>query len=287
MSKDSLVEGSTPFDSAEYLTPNPETGEGNNFTDLVAFTTTHYQQGPSSLVKQELALKMLNNAHRLGLKIVVLDRNSNPDFLQKAQELDNVSLVEEPHGIGMGEGRREALKIAAEAIKSSGEHFFLWLEPEKDDLISAENLTKLLTPLRNHQTDIVVPARTNKSTMPRFQAWIESRANERAMATLGENSPVDEVWDFWFGPKVFNEVGAQYFLNYRGGLDKWDSVIKPVANAFKDGRKIVSVPVDFKYDVSQKNHEEESRELKRKRLEQYAEILAELGDKLWGQETLK
>ena len=58
-------------------------------------------------------------------------------------------------------------------------------------------------------------------------------------------------------------------------------IVKPVINAFKDGKRISDVPVGYKYDLSQKESEENDYEMKKKRLIQYIKILAELGDDYW------
>ena len=116
---------------------------------------------------------------------------------------------------------------------------------------------------------------------PKFQEWMEKRANKRAGKLMASEKEAEDEMDLWFGPKMFNREGAQYFLNYKGKLDKWDSIIKPVLEAHKDGKRIISVPVDFKYPETQKTQEENSRALKEKRFEQYRKILAELGDEFW------
>lgn len=158
------------------------------------------------------------------------------------------------------------------------------MEPEKVGLVTEDNLLNMIDVLRKNQADIVVPRRRSKDTMPRLQRWIESRANKRVKDKIADIT--DEELDLWFGPKMFNRAGAEYFLNYRGRLDKWDSVIKPVIEAHQGGKVVVSVPVDFEYTTEEREHEEADRELKKKRIIQYSQILAEMGDKFW-QEKLK
>ncbi|MCK4554135.1 hypothetical protein KAU19_04180, partial [Candidatus Parcubacteria bacterium] len=255
------------------------------FKDLVIFTTTFYKEDRTSEVRSALAEELFKNARKLGIKCAVIDGGSNIQFIKKAEQFENVKFIIEPH-LGMGEGRRraltEAINMASTNIKESN---FLWVEPEKCGLITEANLTAMINHLRKGEADIVVPARKSKDTLPKFQAWIETRANKRAGKTLllaeDEKDIREEEIDLWFGPKMFNLAGAQYFLDYKGKLDKWDAIIKPVIDAHQDGKKITSVPVDFKYEESQKKYEEASREFKKKRLEQYATIFAELGDDFW------
>ena len=231
-----------------------------------------------------MALKLFENAEKLGIKCVIVDGGSNKTFLEKVSEYKNVELSAQT-ARGMGAGRREALSIASEEFSNpASKHFFLWVEPEKDGLITEENLSKMIESLREGNSDIVVPLRGEKGmdSLPRFQAWIEERANKKASQLIGKNVTEEEaegVWDIWFGPKMFNQKGLKYFLEYKGELDKWDSVIKPVMEAYEGGAKIASVPVDFAYDESQKSNEENDRNFKMKRIEQYAMILSEMGDK--------
>jgi len=248
------------------------------FPDLVIYTSTLYGNDEVSKVREKLALKLFNNIHQLGIRCVVLDGGSNENFLEEAKEFPNVEIIVNP-SLGMGEGRRAALGAAMEKKEAS---FFLWIEPEKDDLINEKELEKMIADLRENKTDIVIPRRESKETMPKFQAWVESRANKRAMEVAGvSGEEAKEVWDLWFGPKMFNREGAKYFLEYKGKLDKWDSIIKPVLDAYQDGKRVSSVDIGYKYDVSQKESEEENREMKKKRILQYTKILAEIGDEFW------
>lgn len=249
------------------------------FEDLTIFTATLYGDDETSKVRQALALKLFENIEKLAIACVVIDGGSNEDFLTKVRAHKNIILRINTE-LGMGASRREALRIAIEECPdANSDHYFMWVEPEKDGLITVENLEKMLAPLRDDSTDIVVPARENMDTLPQFQAQIEQRANKRVKELIQE--PSAEVWDIWFGPKVFNREGSKYFLNYTGALDKWDSVMKPVLDAFKDGKRIASVPVDFSYDESQRANEDNNDTFKEKRIEQYATVLAEMGDPFW------
>lgn len=262
---------------------SPERREkGEQFSDLVIFTTTRYGNDEVSLTRSALAEDFFRRAKEMNIRCVVVDGGSTPEFLKRIEQFDNVKVIVDP-SLGMGESRRKALQeatqIVADDVKSPN---FLWTEPEKNGLITAENLDKMISGLRSDLTDIVVPARKSKDTLPKFQAWIESRANKRAMKAA-EIPPeaIERELDLWFGPKMFNRAGAQYFLDYKGGLDKWDAIIKPVIDAYKDNKRISAVPVEFFYDESQREQEEGSREFKKKRFEQYSQILAELGDEFW------
>ncbi|MFA6391465.1 MAG: hypothetical protein WCW66_01745 [Patescibacteria group bacterium] len=255
-----------------------ERREQEQFSDLSIFTTTMYGTDEISRVRQELAVNFLKNAQALGIKCVVVDGGSNQEFLDEISQFDNIEIVVDPT-LKMGESRRTALQIAIEKYATP---YFLWSEPEKDGLIQMETLKAMIDGLRTGQSDIIVPRRASTESMPKFQAWIEARANKRASGLKGPKpDEAEEILDLWFGPKMFNRDGAESFINYQGELDKWDSIIKPVLDAAQAGKRISSVDVDYQYDPSQTKSEEQNREIKRKRMEQYATILKELGDKYW------
>jgi len=251
------------------------------FSDLIIFTTTFYGEDKTSLIRAELAENLFANAKELGISCVVVDGGSTPQFLKKVEQFDNVKLIVEP-SLGIGESRRHALQEAMQLVPVDKKPNFLWTEPEKSGLVTENNLKAMIEGLRDGKTDIVVPLRKNKDSLPKFQAWIESRANKRAKKTAGiPDELIEEEIDLWFGPKMFNFAGAEYFLNYKGKLDKWDAIIKPVIDAYNDKKRISIAPVDFTYDQSQRQDEEGSKDFRRKRVEQYTAILAELGDEFW------
>jgi hypothetical protein len=258
-----------------------EMQESFDFSDLTIFTTTLYKDDPVSQVRQNLARKFIENTEKLNVKLVIVDGGSSEDFINYVRSKKHVELIIET-GAEMGKSRRDALQAA---ISNYNTPYYFWVEPEKDDLIKPESLAAMIAGLREDKTDIVVPRRSNKASMPRFQAWIEDRANKRANRLMKETP--DEILDLWFGPKMFNKEGARYFLNYKGQLDKWDSIIKPVIEAYQDGKRISSADVSYTYDESQKGSEEKDRQMKGKRVQQYTQILAELGDKFYQAEETK
>lgn len=251
---------------------NIENKEGKKFSDLTVFTSTLYGRDKTSEIRQKLAEKFLDNCSKLQINCVVVDGGSNQELIDKIKLLKNVTLLSEP-SLSMGDGRKEALRIAMEKYKTP---YYFWSEPEKDDLIKEESLTEIIKGLREEKADIVVPARIENDTRPELQTWIENRANKKATELM--DSKLDESFDLWFGPKMFNQAGAKYFLEYQSILNKWDTTIGPVIDAYKGGLKIASAKVDYKYDPSQKKDEEFNRVIKKKRIEQYATILKVLGD---------
>lgn len=245
------------------------------FTDLSIYTTTLYRKDEISKIRQKLAERFLKNADNLGIKCVVVDGGSNKKFLEKISSYQNVELVIN-NNLKMGASRREALRVA---MNKSDIPYFLWTEPEKHNLIKQNLLTEMMEALRQNETDIVVPRRLSKKSYPKLQAWIETKANKRAKELMGDEFVLEGELDMWFGPKMFNRAGAQFFLNYKGRLDKWDAIIKPVIEAYRAGKRISSVDIDYQHDVSQSFIETGDKMMEKKRLEQYMMILSELEDK--------
>lgn len=255
-----------------------ENKESKKFSDLTIFTTTFYGADKTSQVRQKLAEKLLSNCSDLGIHCVVVDGGSNQEFLDKVKSLKNVTLSIES-SLNMGDSRKEALRLAMEKYNTP---YFFWVEPEKDDLIKEESLSSIIKELREKKADIVVPKRVENNTLPELQIWIENRANKRATEIM--DPALDESVDLWFGPKMFNKKGAKYFIDYKSNLNKWDTIIGPVINAYKDGLKISSAKVDYKYDITQKDDEKLNPVMKRKRLEQYVTILKALKDPYWSKD---
>jgi len=254
---------------------NIENKEEMKFNDLTVFTSTFYGSDKTSEVRQKLAEKFLSNCVDLKINCVVVDGGSNQEFINKVKLFKNITLLIEP-SLNMGESRKEALRVAMDKYKTP---YFLWVEPEKDDLIKEESLLAIIKELRENKADIVVPQRIKNDTNPELQTWIENRANKRVAEIMDPN--LKESFDLWFGPKMFNQAGAKYFTDYKSNINKWDTIIGPVIDAYKDKLRISSAKVDYKYDVSQKEDEESNKIIKRKRLEQYTTILKELKDPYW------
>lgn len=263
--------------------------EREQFKDLAIYTSTLYKEDPISRVRAPLAIKFLENARRLGIKCVVTDSGSNNEFLEAVGQMENVTLVDDSHvKASMGESRRSALEKASSL---EGVEFFLYADPEKDDLITQQNICNMLQILRNNEADIVVPQRKSLESYPPFQAWIEKRANKRATKLAkgyNESHEVAKHLDLWFGPKMMNLAGSKFFENYnrdKGKLDKWDSIIVPVIEAHNAGLRIGTVEVDYEVDTTRRDsevsHPEIAKSMSRKRLEQYVKILEAVGDEYW------
>lgn len=245
------------------------------FHDLTLATTTCYHNDQTSQLRSKLALETFRRAAKLNINLIVVDGSTRPGFLKKLEDFDHLTVVSENPSWGMGGGRRAGLKRAIEKHDTS---FYLWFEPEKTDLLDPESLKAMIKPLRRGKADIVVPKRRGMESCPPHQAWLEQKANRRATNIMLGRQPTAEikdkqVVDLWFGPKMFNRKGAEFFLNYRSNLNKWDATIVPVIIAYRNGLKVITVEVDYTYDPRQKEAEENDKGMIKKRLEQYVQIL--------------
>ena len=241
--------------------------------------------------RSSIWFKTFDNAQRLGIKVVVRDDGGLPEgMLERIKAYENITTVPKTAPNTLGGGRREALQKAINIAKEDGilNPVFLWTEPEKDDLITEKALLPLVREV-NAGTNIAVAERKEEAwaQLPPFQRWIERRANKRANQAVPQDSdkPEGEL-DFWFAPRAFDKTGAKYFLAYnsdKGRLDLWDAIFVPIIDAIKAGEKVRGVPLNFLYNEIQINNEsdESNREIKIKRMEQYAQILKELGDQKW------
>ena len=256
--------------------------------NLIVYTGVFYQDNETYRTRSKIWFKTFDNAAKLGIKVVVRNDGGLPaEMLQRIKAYSNITIVEKDPSKKntLGSGRREALQKAKEIADQERieDPVFLWTEPEKDNLITEKNLLRMISGIREG-ANIVIPERGEKAwgQLPKLQHWLEQRAKKRAKNIV----EFDDKLDLWFGPEVLDKIGAGYFLDYNAGknrVDLWDALIVPVFDAMRDGIKVTSVPVDFLYNQSQIDNEsdESNREIKIKRIEQYTQILKELGDPKW------
>ena len=257
--------------------------------NLIIYTGVYYQNDALYQARSQIWFKTFDNAQKLGIRVVVRnDGGLPPEMLERIKAYDNITIVEKDLSKKntLGSGRREALQKAMEIAEKEGieKPVFLWTEPEKDDLVTEKNLNPLVAEI-NAGSNMVIPERGEKAwgELPKQQRWLEQRAEKRVQENIMKS---DERLDLWFGPKVLDLDGAKYFLSYNSNGDKidlWDSLMVPVLEAKKGGLQVRSVPLDFSYDESQTADGAEAKleGMPTKRIEQYAQILKELGDTRW------
>lgn len=279
------------------------------YHELTIFTSTLYKYDKNdsinnqNIIRSKLAIKTIKNAWKLWINLVVVDGWSCEDFLWKIREFKNITLIEANDknnlkDLSMWAARRMALSVAKEKYNTE---FYLWMEPEKDNLINKENINPLMQEAKKGEYSIIIPKRKDKKSLPDFQAREETRANKE-LSSLMNNTP--RIWgkinkndlynweeyDFFFWPKLFSKKALEYFLNYNSELDWSDAIIAPVLVAKENWLAIGSKEIDYRYDITQKENEEKSpimsftnnknkvirrKVIDKKRLEQYVYIIKE------------
>ncbi len=253
--------------------------------DFLVFTSTQYWEDEISNIRLELFFKTLDRLLLLWIKITIADSSTNQNFINRLKEYENLwnwkIFVLYWCNESMWEKRRRCLKEWIEHFKNT--KYYIWTEPEKYDLFSNTNISKIINPILRWKADLVVPKRNKKWQMPEFFDWIEQRWMNRANKLIKKNNykwKSNEELDLWFWPKIFNNKWINYYLGYNidwNQIDLWDQHIIPTMQAVKDQvLRIMSVPINYTYD--QKEIELESKLLKEKRLQQYKKIKKSITD---------
>ena len=172
--------------------------EQSKYRDFVAFTSTFYKDDTEWRVRSEACFDMLDNAQKLRIRVVVGDGGSDAYFLDRVSGYPNVTLIHsgkwwDNSDLTMAGERRFTGQKALEKFWDVSN--FLWLEPEKAELMKMESIDAILLPLRDGSADMVVPSRKSKITLPPQQRHAENRANKRAMDIIGHGT-MTEVYKF-------------------------------------------------------------------------------------------
>ncbi len=165
--------------------------EISKYHDFVAFTSTSYKDDVEWKVRSEAFFEMIENAQKLGIRVVVGDGWSGSEFIERLQKYPNITYVAsgrwwENSDLTMAGERRFTGKKAMEVFPDATN--FLWLEPEKAELMKMENIDAILQLLRDGIADIIVPSRKSKSTLPPQQKAAENRANRRSSHIMKNQS---------------------------------------------------------------------------------------------------
>ncbi len=266
--------------------------QNDEFKNVIVFTGVYFQEDAIYQMRSKIWPKTIENAAKLGVKVIIRnDGGVSEEILSELKKYGNVTFVDKTEPATLGEGRRKIFKKGLDVAEMEGieNPVFLWTEPEKDGLITEENLSRIVREVENG-SHIIVPERGEKAwtQLPKIQSFLENRAQGKVRDMLVSTSGNinQEILDLWFGPKVFDKTGADYFLKYnseKNKIDLWDSLMVPVMEAVKDGVNVKSIPMDFLYNEEQIRVEsdETNKEISIKRIEQYTQILKELGDPTW------
>lgn len=239
------------------------------FMMKIVIATTTFYSGLDKL-RAQLALQTVKEIKEAGLSVVVVDESPAP--VAQALELAG-GIVVQQETPGMGAGRRQALRKAAELAGESG--YVVWTEPEKTGL--AQYWEQIVSSLPN--ADIIVPSRNREGmeSYPDYQQYAEMLGNKAFELITGC------ALDMWIGPRIVRTSACHFFLNYAGEYgDRWDSIFIPVIRAIKAGLTVTSSPVSFLYTPEQRQDEENNFPMLEKRIVQLT-TLVEAIKKEWNE----
>lgn len=236
---------------------------------IIVLTTTFYNN--KSETRFHLACQLIGNAVAAGYDVIIVDGSADPSIRNAFVKIG--ASVHSQMAQGMGNSRRELFAIAANTNSDKQPKIFLWVEPEKVDLI--RSIPKIVTPIERGRASIVIPSRTEKSwgSYPQFQVSSEQEANAAYLKVVGK--PFDPM----FGPVAFEDKIAAHFAicNPAKEFGATDSYIQHIATltAFANGNIVRSVPVDFFYPLVQRVEEESELrdEMLRKRQSQLDQLV--------------
>lgn len=256
---------------------NREEIENNSqFDNLCLFTSTFYKNDPESINRSNLALDFVRNANNLWIKVVISDGSPlaewelMSDFEKNVREIskdnDKISIIRTQKRLEwwtkstMADERKQALEDWL--TKYPNVWHFLWIEPEKWNLITKESLTNLMKTADESNADFVIPTRkqiaetlsqeeqkSGMHTLPKFQARTETRANKALWK---------ETWEYhdsYFGPVLLKRgTGTQEYLSSPHPT-RGINVLTPIEWK-KSWLSVSSTPVDYSYDPVQKTFED-------------------------------
>jgi hypothetical protein len=292
--------------------------EYTDYRDLVLFTSTFYTQDQESINRSQLALDLVRNAHVLGVRLVVADSSplleweSMSSFEKSVHALigdTSTVIVMRTHKrlawgtqSTMADERKQALEYGLESYPDS-DHF-LWIEPEKANLVTQQSLSTIAKTAQETAADFVIPTRAKLAyvlnqngkkmpdtslwginTLPEFQARTETRANTVLRKDTGE------YHDSYFGPVLLKRwTWTEQYLN--SPHPTWGvNVLTPIEWR-KNWLSVVAAPIDYSYDDRQRLFEngdidgegnqlspeekrQQAKKYKKKRVKQYQTIVTD------------
>lgn len=238
---------------------------------IVLVTATKYSSASIDLNRYQCAIQTVQSAVASGIECVVID--ASDDNTRHHFSLAGARVFEEQDK-GMGAGRRQGIRAAYDTHRP----VIAWAEPEKFSYVPF--LPSTASPIVQGRADLVVPARVSLQSYPTAQAYAELLGN------LVWHQITGVPLDMWFGPRTWSRESSRYFLEYDGKYgDLWDSLHVPVLDAIIDGRRVVSVSVDYEHPPVQKRDEENDPLFSVKRLAQLNNLVPAFMDR-WSSRSL-
>ena len=229
-------------------------------------TTTLYNPDiESDRIRLGLADKTMMDARERGMEVVCVDGGSPYEFLRKLENYGVRIFMQEQKG--MAHARRQSFR---EAI-NLGKEVIACTEPEKLGYI--QYISKTALPILEGQTDIVVPSRVSLNSYPIFQQYAESLGN------MFWNKLTGVKLDMWFGPKTWRKDLSRYFLN---GISieedtQFDYInLTPIMDAIYEGKRIITLNIDYKHPTEQTLIEENDLKFYKKRIDQLSTLTKQL-----------
>lgn len=206
-------------------------------------------------LRAKLALQTIKAARDAGYEIIVADAQSTPSFVEEMKKLGARVITGNTKTLGASrrEGITQAMKLGKEVIA--------FMEPEKVSYVKEVQKTAL--PILEGKADMVIPHRKSLASYPRVQQLAEELAN--TVCAKLTNTYLDQ----WFGPRTWSKDCSKYFLDYAGEYgDAWEWQFIPVNEALADGKRVLSIDVDYTHPPEQTAAEEKDFAFFEKRLKQ-------------------
>ena len=229
-------------------------------------TTTFYNPDiESDRIRLGLADKTMMDARRRGMEVICVDGGSSDEFLKKLGSYGVRVFMQEKKGIG--HGRRQAIREAVNLDKE----IIAFTEPEKVEYI--RYISKTAFPILEGQADIVVPSRNSLCSYPTFQKYAEILGN------MFWNKLTGIKLDMWFGPKTWRKDLSRYFLGENSIEEdhQFDYInLTPIMDALYEGKRIVTLNIDYVHPTEQTLIEENDLVFYRKRIDQLSTLTKQL-----------
>lgn len=220
--------------------------------DIVFLTTTFYKTVED--IRFNLACQTIGNAVGLGYDILVVDGSPDTKLLDQFRRIGATVIREKSSGIG--ESRRQLFRWALElTAKDNRRPIWVWLEPEKTDLVRW--IPTIIRPIESNLADIVIVGRTEESwkTYPDLQVKTEQAGNLVYASITGRQ------YDAMMGPIAMAfPVLEKYFANCHpkeqyGAPDNYINHTGAFV-AMANGCRVGQVLIDFLYPLAQRHEEE-------------------------------
>jgi hypothetical protein len=212
-------------------------------------TGTYYPTdgNPIEKARADIAMRTITKAVDNGIPVTLVDSGSHASNLDldALEQLPGVTVIRSETS-DMVENRQEA---ARKALKNPAITHVVWNEPEKDISHMFAGWARRMVLER---ADVMVPMRNDTSSYPATQAASEFQGNRELQQRFGGQ----DVGDHYMGTRMFTrDATTKHFLRpyEQYGTDKrmWGSIFAPVFAAMVAGDRVVGLPVDFEYPLTQ------------------------------------